>query len=595
MSLRMIRLLGVAAIAAATSLAGLDAGAQRPAPRPAPAPRPVPAPDVWATPVPHLDAVEPMHFADLSAHLDAPVAIGFGQGQGVQSLRGPSLQRFPQDPADSLYREARQLLNRGEWRRAAATFARVADHKPVSAYAADALYWQSFALYRIGGTNELRQALAALETRKANHPNARSETEATTLATRIRGALASRGDRAAEAALAREAQAGGSTCDSDEIAVRTAAMSALVDADPDAAHQLVSRILDRKDECSEGLRKNAVTILGRKGDDASKVRLAQVLRSDPSIEIRQSALGYLAKSSGDEIVPTLEAVIRGDEDDRLRRSAVRALGAHESPRARAAIRALVERSDAAESLRLEALSTFDRGSGYAFATTMPTPPRLPSAPSLPSPAAAPRPPAGSATSEAAAERAAERAYEASVRADAAAARAEARTDSRVISGTGMNVISLDGQQWSTSAERRISAEDATWLRNIYPRLETTRLKSRAVAVLARSGDDASLNWLMALVQREEEPADIRATVLSRLGRDLPITSLTRLYDTAANRSVRRQIVSTLESRKEPEATDKLFDIVRNDTDPQLRRSAMSALTRKNDPRTTKLLMELIDK
>jgi hypothetical protein len=59
--------------------------------------------------------------------------------------------------------------------------------------------------------------------------------------------------------------------------------------------------------------------------------------------------------------------------------------------------------------------------------------------------------------------------------------------------------------------------------------------------------------------------------------------------------VRQQIVSTLGSRKEPEATDKLFEIVRAGTDPQLRRSAINALTRKNDPRTTQLLLELIDK
>jgi len=34
--------------------------------------------------------------------------------------------RYPQDPADSLYREARSLLNRGEWRKAATQFAAIA-------------------------------------------------------------------------------------------------------------------------------------------------------------------------------------------------------------------------------------------------------------------------------------------------------------------------------------------------------------------------------------------------------------------------------------------------------------------------------------
>jgi FOG: HEAT repeat len=146
-----------------------------------------------------------------------------------------------------------------------------------------------------------------------------------------------------------------------------------------------------------------------------------------------------------------------------------------------------------------------------------------------------------------------------------------------------------------SPARRLSAEDAAWLRGVYSRLETTRLQARAAAVLARSGDEATLAWLTALIQRDEAPEDVRATVISRLGRELPIASLSRLYDNAGSRTVRQQIVSTLGERKEPEATDKLIDIVRTGTDAPLRRSAINALGRKKDPRTTKLLLELIDK
>jgi hypothetical protein len=57
--------------------------------------------------------------------------------------------------------------------------------------------------------------------------------------------------------------------------------------------------------------------------------------------------------------------------------------------------------------------------------------------------------------------------------------------------------------------------------------------------------------------------------------------------------VREYIINSLARRSEPEATDKLIDIVKTGTDPQLRRSAINALTRKKDPRSTKLLMDLI--
>src|SRR5690606_2572724 len=107
-----------------------------------------------------------MYYGDLASTPAALAPSGFEYAfQSGRGLFGPSSLNLPQDPADSLYREARQLLNRGDWRRAAERFAAVANHRPPSGYAADALYWQAFALHRIGGITELRQALASLETR----------------------------------------------------------------------------------------------------------------------------------------------------------------------------------------------------------------------------------------------------------------------------------------------------------------------------------------------------------------------------------------------------------------------------------------------
>lgn len=490
--------------------------------------------------------------------------------------------RYPQDPADSLYREARAMLNRGEWRKSAAYFSQIAQRQSASRYAADALYWQAFALYRIGGTTELREALVALDARRARFPEASSRSESDVLATRVSTALAARGDAAARERLARSSTASGPACDSEELSVRSSALNALMRSDPTAAQTMLTRVLERRDECSVPLRKNGVMLIGTRGDASAKARLAEVVQNDPSADVRGDAIGHLAKVSGDEVVATLDAVIRnGSEDEGVQRAAVRALGEHESPRARAAIRALVERSSASERLRLEALSTFDRGGGYQYSmsTTNSSFTALtyscsgegctvaPVAPTAPVPAVAPL---------------------------LSSARAG---EPRGAVGSG-GLLSTDGPRYALASspresERRLSPEDAAWLRGVYPRLETTRLKSRAVSVLSRSGDEATLTWLMNLIQREEEPADVRATVLSRLGRDLPIAQLNRFYDAASNRAVREQIVSVLGDRKEPEATDKLIEIVRSGTDPNLRRSAISALTRKNDPRTTQLLLELI--
>src|SRR5512143_307684 len=67
------------------------------------------------------------------------------------------------DPADSLYRVAREALNQGQYKRAAELFASLVHRYPKSGYAGDALYWQAFALYRAGGADNLKTALARLD------------------------------------------------------------------------------------------------------------------------------------------------------------------------------------------------------------------------------------------------------------------------------------------------------------------------------------------------------------------------------------------------------------------------------------------------
>lgn len=538
MNSTIFTLLVAAALPLAAQLPPEPARAPRPpmpARAPAPPAEPMPAPAPMLAPMP---GEGPM-FSDRPLAY-APTLSGVGEPR-VDS-------RYSQDPADSTYREARRALNRGEWRRAASLFATIGTRYPNSEYRADALYWQAFALYRIGGTTELRDGLAALESRRTRFPSADSQSEATALATRIRGALASRGDAAATAEVAREAARGVETCDEEDLSVRASALSALMRADPGAAKPQLERVLNRRDECSVPLRKGAVMMLGENVDAASKARLITVATSDPSVDVKVDAIGYLGRMTGDDLVDVYQRILRSDDEERVKRATVRALGKHPSPRAREAIRGLIERRDASERLRLEALSTFDRGDSWGDDMEVEC---ENNSCSVSPPPGAPR--------------------------------------------TNYPGVSAPSEHAPAAVRSGLTLEESAWLRGVYANLETIPLKSRAASVLARATDDASVTWLMQLVQREEEPADVRAAVLARLGRTLTIVQLSRMYDNAANRTVRRQIVSTLGERTEAAATDKLIEIVRTGTDPQLRRSAISALTRKKDPRTTQLLLEMIDR
>jgi HEAT repeat protein len=142
---------------------------------------------------------------------------------------------------------------------------------------------------------------------------------------------------------------------------------------------------------------------------------------------------------------------------------------------------------------------------------------------------------------------------------------------------------------------RSTLDDASWLRSIYAKVESARIKARIVSAVARVGGDQNEQWLLSLAKNEDESIDVRQSALRFVARSADIANLNKFYDGVSARPLREEIVSALGDRKEPEATDKLIDIARNGTDPQVRRSAINTLTRKaaKDPRTNKLLLDLI--
>jgi TolA-binding protein len=410
----------------------------------------------------------------------------------------------PQDIADSLWRQARELVNRGEYGQAAQAFRVIPQRYPNSDYAPEAAYYLAFSLFRIGGTAELREALAALEASKAKYPNSRSRAEAAALTTRIQGVLANRGDAQAAAALRATAATSGqtTTCDREDQAVQQEAMNQLSRMEGSNINELITRVLARKDECAIPLRRTAVFLVGNRRDAQAVTILAGVARTDPSVDVRVEAIGVIARLSNEEAVPVLEELSRSD-DERVQRAAVRALVRHPSARARTSVRSLVERDDVSEKLRSEALSAFDA--------------------------------------------------------------------------------------------ERATAEDVAWLRALYAKVTTPTLRSRTLSAIVRIGGPEVDQWLATLARDDNQPSEIRALAMRRIGDSMSIPDLGRLYDSATNRRFRSEVISVLGKRKEDAATDKLIDIIKNGTDPNLRSSAIQAIINKNDARAQQLLLEIINK
>jgi HEAT repeat protein len=276
----------------------------------------------------------------------------------LDAVRAPAPWAGTQDVADSVYRSARDLFNRGEWGQAAAAFRALPQRYPNSQYASEASYYEAFSLYRIGGTPELRAALAALEAQRTKYPNARSRTEAATLATRIRGVLASRGDAQAAAELARTADQQGGTCDKEEQAVQSEAMNALSRSDAANVNELITRVLARRDECSIPLRRTAVFLVGNRRDAQAVTILSGVARNDPAKQVQSEAINVLGRLPSDDAAAVLEEIARST-DEEIQRAAVRALVRHPSSRARSYVRNLVDSDAVSERVRSDALSAFN--------------------------------------------------------------------------------------------------------------------------------------------------------------------------------------------------------------------------------------------
>ena len=420
-----------------------------------------------------------------------------------------------QDPADSIYRVAREALSRGEYRRAAQMFAEVNSKYPRSVYALDSAYWEAFARYRSGTTDDLNAALKILNEKStafaALRNNHEGNVDVEALRARVLGALASRGNRAAEEEL-RKMGAQSSGCDREDVSVKAEALSALGQMDIATAMPVVRKVLQRRDECTVELRRRALYVIARQPTNEGVGLILDVAKNDSSSSIRGEAMRLLPRVAGDSAVPQLEELLKTTSEESTQRSIVSALNSIDSDRARRAIRAIIERNDANERLRADAIAGVTR----------------------------------------------------------------------------------------ERENRSVSPEEMNYVRQLYGRVETTRLKEAVLTAVGRHPTPENQQFLMGVVRNTNEAPSLRANALQRVGRMENVTAaeIAKLYEVADSRSMRESVVISLSQRKEPEGIDKVIEIAKKDTDPQIRRTAINAITRaaqNGNERAKKFLLEVFER
>lgn len=183
----------------------------------------------------------------------------------------------PQDPADSLWRRGRSLLNRSEYREAAEVFRVIHTDSQYagSVYRPGSYYYEAFALFRSGSTDELRRAQTLLVEMREQYPRDRQLRDADQLEARIIGALARQGDPDAVSQLQQQAEGGvvqeDGPCPDEDDDIRIVALNALLQMNADQAVPILREVLARRDECSAALRQRAIFVLSQKRDRKSVV------------------------------------------------------------------------------------------------------------------------------------------------------------------------------------------------------------------------------------------------------------------------------------------------------------------------------------
>jgi HEAT repeat protein len=436
------------------------------------------------------------------------------------------------DPADSLYRAARAALDRRDYRTAADLFAQVPARFPRSGYAADSFYWRAFALYRLGGTAQLKTALEALNTQRDKFPKAATKGDAKALALRIQGELARQGDQQAVVAIQNDAasiveqpeppvppvpavgqvppappappspRGDDERCSDDDDDTKLAALNALMQMDDARARPILRRVLARKDAGSVCLRRKAVFLIAQESAAGTEDILLETARTDPDQQVREQAVFWLSQVGTERAVGALDSILRTSKDPALQEKAVFALSQHDSPQASQALRTYAERPGLPENVREKAIFWIGQSGGK---------------------------------------------------------------------------------------------ENEAFLRGLYGRLKEVELRNKVLFSLSQAGGPENMRWLLGVAKDNTQPVELRKQALFWAGQgDAPIADLATLYSTLNVRELREQVIFVYSQRDDSAAVDRLLEIARRDPDTELRKKALFWLGQSSDPRAAKALQDIIE-
>jgi HEAT repeat protein len=270
--------------------------------------------------------------------------------------------------AEKLYKEARRALNGDEYKKAAGKFESVHKKYPESKYAAEAMYWQAFSLYRIESKSSLKDAQRVLE--KQFDQYARSDTydDARSLYYRVLGKLAEMGDSEAArkvSELENEWEIDRNDDRDCDLEEKMAALHALLNMNPNRAYTILEKMYNnpKTDPCSAEMREQALFILSQVDDDDAVDLLVHIAKNDPGAEVREQAVFWLAQTGSSKATDVLVDILENSDDPALQEKAIFSLSQIGDSRALEALRTVAMDESKDDELRANAIFWLGQGGG----------------------------------------------------------------------------------------------------------------------------------------------------------------------------------------------------------------------------------------
>lgn len=143
---------------------------------------------------------------------------------------------------------------------------------------------------------------------------------------------------------------------------------------------------------------------------------------------------------------------------------------------------------------------------------------------------------------------------------------------------------------------RSTASDGSFLRELFPRLTSEKLKDRLLMAVSQSDAPDGARWLIAQARDERQPIEVRRKAVFWAGQgQAKVADILSLYRDAREPRFREHVIFVLSQREEESAIDALISIARSDADRAMRGKALFWLGQKDDPRVTKLISEIVSR